>query len=83
MRPDGDVRLDAHLAALHVGVGDADRAQQQLQLLGIAAGGLGRADVGLGHDLHQRSARPVEVDQADPLAVAPVLWMSLAVSSSR
>ena len=71
VRPDRDIRLDAHLAALHVGVGDADRAQQQLQLLGVAAGVLGRADVGLGHDLHERHAGPVEVDQADPLARGP------------
>ena len=39
-----------------------------LELLGVAAGLLGGADVGIGHDLHQRRARAVEVDQADPSA---------------
>ena len=63
--PERDVRLDPHLAVLHLGVGRADRAQQQLQLLGVAAGLLGRADVGLGDDLHERRAGPVEVDEAD------------------
>ena len=64
-----DVRLDPHLAALHVGVGRADRAQQQLQLLGVAAGLLGRPDVGLGDDLHERGAGAVEVDEADLASV--------------
>ena len=59
------VRLDPHLAPFHVGVRCADRAQEQLQLLGVAPGLLGRADVGIGHDLHQRCAGAVEVDQAD------------------
>ena len=49
----------------------ADRAQQQLQLLGVAAGLLGGPDVRLGDDLHQRRAGPVEVDEAD-LAAAGV-----------
>ena len=43
-RPERDVGLDPHLAALHVGVGRADRAQQQLQLLGVAARLLGGPD---------------------------------------
>ena len=41
-----------------------DRAQQQLELLGVAACLLGGPDVGFGDDLHQRRAGPVEVDQA-------------------
>ena len=63
----------------------ADRAQQQLELLGVAAGLLGGADVGLGHDLHQRRAGAVEVDEATRArrAVGRVPWTSLAVSSSR
>src|SRR3546814_1289499 len=36
-RSQGDVRLDPHLAALHVGVAGADGAQQQLELLGVPA----------------------------------------------
>ena len=68
-RPERDVGLDPHLAALHVRVAGADRAQQQLELLRVAARLLGRADVRLGDDLHQRRARPVEVDQRRPPAV--------------
>ena len=68
-RPERDVRLDPHLAALHVGVRGPDRAQQELQLLGVAARLLGGADVGIGDDLHERRARPVEVDEADLAAV--------------
>ena len=49
-------------------------AQQQLQLLGVAAGLLGGPDVGLGDDLHQRRAGAVEVDAAPaaPAAAARV-----------
>ena len=64
----------------------ADRAQQQLELLGVAAGLLGGPDVGLGDDLHERGARPVEVDQAStarPTRRPRRAWTSLAVSSSR
>ena len=43
-------------------------AQQQLELLGVAARLLGGPDVGLGDDLHQRRAGAVEVDQATPRA---------------
>ena len=83
-RPQRDVRLDAHLAALHGRVRRADRQQQQPQLLGVAAGLLGRADDGLGDDLHQRHAGAVEVDEADlRRRPASVAWSSLAVSSSR
>ena len=67
-RAEGHVRLHAQLAALHVGVGGADRAEQQLELLGVAAGLLGGPDLGLGDDLHQRRAGPVEVDEAHPAA---------------
>ena len=56
-RAERHVGLDTHLAALHVRVGRADRAQQQLEFLGVAARLLGGPDVGLGDDLHQRRAR--------------------------
>ncbi len=62
----------AELATLHVGVGGADGPQEQLELLGVAAGLLGGAEVRLGHDLHERHARAIEVDQADPLAHRPL-----------
>jgi hypothetical protein len=66
------VRLDPHLAALHVRVGRADGPQQQLQLLGVATGLLGRSDLGLGDDLHERRPGAVEVDEAAPARLAPV-----------
>ena len=65
-RAERDVRLDPHLAALHVGIRHADRAQEQLQLLGVATRLLGGPDIRLGDDLHERRAGPVEVDEADP-----------------
>ena len=71
-RAERDVRLDAELAALHVRVGRADRAQQQLELLGVAPGLLGGPDVRLGDDLHQRHAGAIEVDEAEPLARRPL-----------
>jgi len=64
-----DVRLDPQLAMLHVGVRGADRSEQQLEFLGIAARLFGRSDLGLGDDLHQRRARSIEVDQAHLAAV--------------
>ena len=63
-RAERDVRLDPHLATLHVRVGRADRAQQELQLLGVAPRLLGGPDIRVGHDLHQRRAGSVEVDEA-------------------
>ena len=39
------------------------------KLLRVASGLLGGADLRLGHDLHQRRAGPVEVDQRGPAAV--------------
>ena len=68
-RPERHVRLHPHLAVLHLGVGDVDRPQEESQLLRVATGLLGRPDVGIGDDLHQRHAGPVEVDEADPAAV--------------
>ena len=69
-RPERHVGLDPQLAALHVGIGHADRPEQELELLGIArAACSARPDVRLGDDLHERRAGPVEVDQADPAAV--------------
>ena len=69
--PHRDVRVDAERALLHLGVGDAeldDRLPQELQ---EALRLLGRADVGRGHDLEQRRAAAVVVDErvlgaADP-----------------
>jgi hypothetical protein len=52
---------DAGLVARDVRVGCADRPEQQLQLLRVAARLLGRPQVRLGDDLHQRGAGSVEV----------------------
>ncbi len=73
-RPEGHVGLDPHLAPFHVGVGGTDRAEQQLELLGVAPRLLGGPDLRFGDDLHERGARPVEVDEADlaPVRIHPV-----------
>ena len=71
-RPQRDVGLDPHLAVLHVRVRRPDGPEQQLQLLGIAPGLLGRPDLGLGDDLHERRARPIEVDEAASAGLAAV-----------
>ena len=49
-------------AFLHVAVAGAEIAQDRAQLAQIGAGFLGRADIGLADDLHQRHAATVEID---------------------
>ena len=68
-----DICLDAHLPVLHLGVGCTDRAQQESKLFGVASGRLSVANVGFGHDLKERDARTVVVDQAGALPVTPLL----------
>ena len=58
-----DVGVAAQRALLHVDVGDAQLLHQAAQLGEEGPGLFGRGDVGLAHDLHQRRAAPVEVDQ--------------------
>ena len=60
------VHVAAHGALLHVAVAGAQIAQQGAQLAQVGAGLLGRANVGLGDDLHQRDAGAVEVDVGAP-----------------
>ena len=67
--PDRDVRLGAQLALLHVRLGGADRAQQRAQLHRVVARLVGGAQVRLADDLHQRHARPVQVDVRLPRLV--------------
>ena len=67
-RPQADVALDPHAPRLHVGMGGADGAQQLAQRLAVGSRLGRRTEVGLGHDLHQRHARAVEVDDAEPAA---------------
>ena len=57
------VGVHAHRAFLHVAVRDAERQPDSAQLLREAAGLFGRADVGLGDELHERGAGAVEVDE--------------------
>ena len=59
----GHVGVHAHRALLHVAVGDAEGEPDSAQLLREAARLLGRADVGLAHELHERRAGAVEVDE--------------------
>ena len=47
----------------HLHVGHTDREQRRAQLLDVALRLLGRTDVGLAHDLEQRHARAVVVDE--------------------
>ena len=58
-----DVGVAAQVALLHVAIARAEVAQDRAQLAHDGDRLLGRADVRLGHDLHQRHARAVEVDQ--------------------
>ena len=78
-----DVRLDPHLAVLHLRVGDVDGAEQQPELLGIAASLLGGSDVRLGDDLHERDAERLKSTRLTRLPSAAAAWTSFAVSSSR
>ena len=61
--PHRDVGVAAQGALLHVDVAHVQVLQQALELGQEARGLLGRADVGLADDLHQRRAAAVEVDQ--------------------
>ena len=61
---DGDVGVDAHRALLHLGVGHAGGQEDRAQLAGVVLGLLAAAHVRLGHDLHERHARAVVVDEA-------------------
>ena len=61
-------------------VGDAELAERGPQQRQPLAGLLGRAQVGLGDDLHQRRAAAVEVDPAAIRAVDPAAlprWFEL------
>ena len=60
---DRDVGIAAQRALLHVAIAGAEVAEDRAQLAHVEDRLLGRAQVGLGDDLHQRHARAVEVDQ--------------------
>ena len=70
-RANGDVAIDAKAALLHVHIGDAELADRRPEQLRPLAGLRRGADVGLGDDLDQRSAAPVEVHQRGTGAVDP------------
>ena len=57
-----DVDVGAQGAFLHVAVAGAEIAQDRAQLGEEGLRLLGRAQIGLRHDLHQRHARAVEID---------------------
>ena len=59
-----DVDVGAQAALLHVAVAGAEIAQDRAQLGEKRLGLLGRAQVGLRDDLHQRDAGAVEIDGA-------------------
>jgi len=66
---DGDVHVAAHLSLLHVGVADLAVDEDLAEGGEVGEGLLGRGDVGLGDDLHERGAGAVEVDAAGALEV--------------
>ncbi len=68
-QPDADVRVDAHGALLHLGVGRADGDEDRAELADVGLGLVGRPDVGTAHDLDERDAGTVEVDQREVAAV--------------
>src|SRR5262249_24850247 len=57
------VHVGAQVAFLHVAVTGAEVAENGAQLPHIGLGFVGRAQVGLRYDLHQRYAGPVEIDE--------------------
>ena len=61
--PHRDVDVGAQVALLHVAVAGAEIAQDGPELGDVGLGLLGRAQVRLGDDLHQRHAGAVEIDQ--------------------
>jgi hypothetical protein len=56
------VGVAAQRTLFHVAVGDAGVEQNLLQPREVLEGLVGRADVGLAHDLHQRRAAAVQVE---------------------
>ena len=64
---------NAQRALLHLRVGDAELDHRLPQQLQEPLRLLGRADVGLGHDLDERRAAAVEVDERAVRAVDPAL----------
>ena len=68
-RADGDVDVEAHRALLELGVGQAELDDGLAQQLQEALGRLGVVQVGLGHDLDERRAAAVEVDERGGRAV--------------
>ena len=58
-----DVHVRPQMALLHVAVAGAEVAQDRAQLGQERLGFFGGAQIGLGHDLHQRDAGPVEIDE--------------------
>ena len=76
-RPDRHVGVHPHRSLLHAAVGGAGGDEDRAQLGRVGAGAGGGADVGLAHDLDQRDAGPVVVDErvlgrADASAAADV-----------
>ena len=63
------VGVDAHRAFLHLCVGRTDGGDNGTQFRRVLLGLLAGADVGTRHDLHQRHAGTVEVDQRIVTAV--------------
>ncbi len=63
VRPQGDVRVAAQTSLFHVAIADAEVFENLFEG-GEVGVGLGRAaQVGLAHDLHERRAAPVHVEQ--------------------
>ena len=58
-----DIDVGAQIALLHVAVAGAEVAQHAAQLGEKSLGVVGGAQIGLGHDFHQRHAGAVEIDQ--------------------
>ena len=61
---DGDIDVGAQRPLLHVAIAGAEVAHDLAELGHIGLGFVGRAHVGLRHDLHQRAAGAVEVHEA-------------------
>ena len=70
-RADGDVDVEAHRSLVELGVGQLQLDDGLAQQLQEALGRLGVVQVGLGHDLDERCAAAVEVDERGGGAVQP------------
>ena len=81
--PDRDVGVAAQLALLHVAVRDPAVDHDGLQRRQVGEGLVGAADHGLRDDLHQRRARPVEVDERVPVAVVQLAHVLLEVDAGE